>query len=82
MVLPKVLGKAATMLTKINKDAPLPIPRSVIISEIHMTNIAPAVRAKVVSATKANPGSIAISGLFNKVDVNAVLWIIAPPRAT
>ncbi len=56
MVSPKDLGNEATMLTKINKDAPLPIPRSVISSDAHMTNIEPAVRAIAVSATNNGPG--------------------------
>ncbi len=55
MVFPKVLGKVATILTKINKEAPFPIPLSVINSEIHMTKSEPAVNAKDVWTIKTGP---------------------------
>ena len=45
---PRALGKVATMFTKITREAPWPMPRSVITSEIHITTIEPVTRARAV----------------------------------
>ena len=43
-------GRREMMLMKMRIDMPLPMPRAVISSPIHMTTVAPAVRVKRMSA--------------------------------
>ena len=50
------LGSRATIPAMITSEIPLPIPRSVICSPIHITNIAPAVTVITVNAMNASPG--------------------------
>ena len=50
------------MPKKIKREAPLPIPLSVICSPSHITTIAPVVRVTIVMNTKVNPGVRTASG--------------------
>ena len=52
IVEPRAWGRVATMLTKITREAPWPMPRSVITSLIHITTIEPVTRAREVWTTK------------------------------
>ena len=50
-------GKFTTMPAKISSDIPLPMPRSVICSPSHITNIVPVVRVSTHISRKPQPGS-------------------------
>ena len=50
------LGRRATMPAMMISEMPLPIPRSVICSPIHIRNIVPAVRVMTVITTNPMPG--------------------------
>ncbi len=50
-------GNPTIMDAMIIKDIPLPIPRSVICSPIHITNSEPAVSVRTVIILNAHPGS-------------------------
>ena len=54
---PKARGKVATMFKKITREAPWPMPRSVITSEIHITTMEPVTRAKAVWITNTTWGT-------------------------
>ena len=45
------------MPAKISSDMPLPMPRSVICSPSHITNIVPVVRVRMHISRKPQPGS-------------------------
>ena len=49
-------GNPTTMPAKIKSDIPLPMPRSVICSPIHMMKTVPAVSVKMVIKVKPMPG--------------------------
>ncbi len=51
------LGRRATMPAMMISEMPLPIPRSVICSPIHITNIEPAVTVTTVMMRKLQPGA-------------------------
>ena len=53
---PRALGRVATIFRKITRDAPWPMPRSVITSEIHITTMEPVTRARAVWITKTVSG--------------------------
>ena len=46
---PRALGKEEAMEVKISRDIPLPTPRSVICSPIHMMTVVPAHRVTIIS---------------------------------
>ncbi len=52
-------GRWATIPAKMIKDEPLPMPREVICSPIHIRNSVPPVSVITVEARKNGPGSIA-----------------------
>ena len=45
------------MLMKITREAPWPMPRSVITSLIHITTIEPVTRARLVCSTNSQSGN-------------------------
>ena len=55
-VVPIALGRRATMPAMMISEMPLPMPRSVICSPIHMRNIVPAVTVSTVITMKPGPG--------------------------
>ena len=55
----QILGAVVPSIEKkIRSEAPLPIPRSVICSPSHITNIAPVVRNSTICALNAKPGCV------------------------
>ncbi len=52
-------GMPATMPTKMMSEVPLPMPRAVICSPIHIRNMVPPTRVMTVDAWKKRPGSCA-----------------------
>ena len=52
----RALGSRATIPAMITSEMPLPMPRSVICSPIHMTNIEPTVTVITVNPINAIPG--------------------------
>ncbi len=61
-MVPKPRGSPATIPAKISREMPLPMPRSVICSPIHMTNTEPTERVKPHRNLKPKPGMITTSG--------------------
>ena len=55
-VVPSALGRRAMMPDMMISEMPLPTPRSVICSPIHITNMVPAVTVITVIAMKPAPG--------------------------
>ncbi len=53
-----MVGKRATMPAKMISEMPLPTPRLVICSPIHISKIVPPVSVITVVKRKKNPGSI------------------------
>ena len=58
------VGRWATMPAKMISEDPLPMPREVICSPIHIRNSVPPVRVMTVDARKNGPGSIAALELW------------------
>ena len=56
-VVESALGRRATIPAMMISEMPLPIPRSVTCSPIHITNIEPAVTVSTVMMRKLQPGA-------------------------
>ena len=59
-------GTSATIPAKMIKETPLPIPRAVICSPIHINNMVPPVKVMTVEAINIGPGSITTPGELAK----------------
>jgi len=59
---PRARGRPETMPAKIRREMPLPSPRSVICSPIHMMKMVPTERVKAQSSLKPKPGLVTTSG--------------------
>ena len=57
-------GRRATMPAKMISDVPLPTPRAVICSPIHIRNRVPPVSVATVEMTKNAPGSLTTPEVF------------------
>ena len=59
-------GRRATMPAKMIREVPLPTPRAVICSPIHIRNSVPPVSVATVEITKNSPGSLTTPEVFCK----------------
>ena len=81
MVDPRALGRVATMLMKITREAPWPMPRSVITSLTHITTIEPVTRARLVWTTNSQSGRPG-RAYWRRISAKTTLCRMPQPRAT
>ena len=73
----RVMGRRATMPAKMIRLEPLPTPRLVICSPIHIRNRVPPVSVATVEMTKPKPGVLTRPWLFCRPSAMPKLWMTA-----